>query len=103
MTVSETRQSVWMWLDIALILFSAAIILYPPVLHFRAFVIPICLVLMPVCFFARLRRLKAEGTGDLPLPALHAQVGRGRRLPTSALDWAAAIALLLATVYMSRG
>lgn len=101
---SDTRTSVlWTSLHVAIILSSAVIVLYPPILHFSTFLIPCCLVLMPVYFVLLLRHLKAEGTGDASLTALHAQAKRGRRLTTSALEWAAAIALLLSAIYMMRG
>lgn len=104
MTHSDTRTSgLWTFLHIAIILSSAAIVLYPPILHFGAFIIPCCLVLLPVYFVLLVRRMKADGTGSTSLTALHAQVKSGRRLTTSALEWAAAIALLLSAIYMMRG
>ena len=97
------RAALWMWLHIAVILSSAAIILYPPIRHFAAFFIPVAFVLMPVYFFMTIDRVRRDGTGNIPLGELHAQVKRGRRFSTSALEWAAVVALLLSTFYLSSG
>jgi len=93
-------SALWTWLNIAIILGSAAVILYPPVRHRMLFLTAYGAVLMPVVFFMRIRRAKAEGTGDIPFRELHAQVKRGRRLPVSALELAAAVALLISTLYL---
>jgi hypothetical protein len=105
MHAGARSSGLWMWLNIAIILVSAAIILYPPVRHFWVFIIAFSFVLVPVYFFLLIRRMKREGTGNIPLSELHAQVKGGRRLPTSALEWAAAAALLLSSIYslMSGG
>ena len=96
---SSSSLKVAFLLNIAIILGSAAIILYPPVRHRMLFLMAYGAVLMPVVFFMLIRRAKAEGTGDIPFRELHAQVKRGRRLPVSALELAAAVALLISTLY----
>ena len=104
MTHTPPRTSgLWTLLHIAIILASAAIVLYPPILRLGAFIVPCCLVLMPVYFVLLVRRMKADRTGNVPMSALHAQVKSGWRLPSSALEWAAAVALVLSTIYMARG
>jgi hypothetical protein len=104
MTSGESRSSaMWVWLHVAIILSTSAIVLYPPVRQFGAFMVPFGFVLMPVYFFLLLRRMKADATGKVPLSELHTQVQAGRRLPNSTLEWAAATALLLSTIYLSAG
>jgi hypothetical protein len=95
------RSGLWTWANIALILFSTANILHPRVRHAGAFQIAY-LALLVVYFFLMIRRLKADGTGDVPLGKLHDEVKRGRRLPKSTpLEIAAVVALMLSS-YFSR-
>jgi hypothetical protein len=65
--------------------------------------IPFSFVLLPAYFYLLIRGVKEDKAGDIPLGELHAQVKDGRRLPKSGLTWAAAIALLLSTIYASSG
>jgi hypothetical protein len=92
----ENRQSVWwMWSNIAVIVFSAMLVLYPPVRHFGAFMIPFGL-LMPIHFVFLIRRERAAGRANLSIGELYAQAKAGRRLRPPPLEIAATIALLLA-------
>jgi len=96
------RSATWTWLNIGVILFAAAIVLYPPFRHSWAFAIA-ALVLLPVYFIGLIRHLKANGTGNVPMGELHSQVKAGRRLPRDPLETAAAVAILLATIFLMRG
>jgi hypothetical protein len=92
-----------MWLNIAVILYSAAIILYAPFRHSTPYAV-VTLVLIPTFCIVQVRRMKADGTGDVSLSELHSQVKAGRRLPRSSpLENAAAAAILLASYFLYRG
>jgi hypothetical protein len=86
----------WTGLNIVLILYAAVIVLFPPVRQVHAFTWPFLFGLGPVYVIVELRRLKADGTGNIPMGELYRQVKAGRRLRTSALETAASVAFVLA-------
>jgi hypothetical protein len=96
-------SALWNGLHFAVILGSAAIVLFPSARHFLPFLIPFGLVLVPLFFLANIRAVRQDGAGALPLGEIHEQVKRGRRLPKSGLTLAASVALALATFFMTSG
>ena len=104
MTSSGIRGSnLWTWTHIAVIIACAVLVLYPPALHLQAFMLPFGFVLMPLCFYLHIRSIKEDKLAGLSLGELYTQAKGGRRFPKSGLATAAAIALLLATVFSASG
>jgi hypothetical protein len=89
-----------MWLNIAVILFSAALVLYPPVRRIGVFIVPFGLLLMPAYFVLLIRRERAAGHGSASVGELYSQAKAGHRLRPQALEIAAAVALLLAVAVL---
>ena len=101
MLQTQTRQSTgWTWLNIAVILSSTVIALYPPARHAAIVVIPFGLVLTPIYFIAMVRRERAAGRGNVALGELYQQVKAGRRLRQSPLELAAVVSFVLAVATM---
>lgn len=88
----------WIGLNIAIILSSAVPVLYAPARHMGAFLLPFGGILGPAYFLVLLRRLRAEGTGNLSIGEIHAQAKAGRRLRVNHLETAAAVAMLMASI-----
>jgi hypothetical protein len=98
---AASQPSWWIGLNIALILCSAVIVLFPPMSHVHAFTLPFLLLLCPAYLVAHIRRMKADGTGNMPIGELYRQVKAGRRLPRNTLlETAAMIAFVLATMHL---
>lgn len=96
-------SNLWTWTHITVIVACGVMVLFPPAQHFKAFMIPFSLVLMPFYFYLLIRSVKEDKTANLSMSELHTQVKGGRRLPKSGLMWAAAIAMFLASIYSSSG
>ena len=105
MAFNDMRNSTpWTWIHVSVILCCIAMVLYPPIRHFRPFMVPFTFGLMPACFYLHVQSLREDGAADLSPYELYAEVQRGRRLPGhSALLWATATALLSASVFAPTG
>jgi hypothetical protein len=77
--------------------FSAVFVLYPPVSHSPYFVIPFCLLLMPIIFALTIHRIRTE-RANLPLRELRARINNGEPLPMETLEIVATILIALAAV-----
>lgn len=91
----STKSAAWMWLNIGMIVFAAAIVLFAP--FRRPPVIAVFgLALVPayfVCFLWRQR------LGNVPLGQVYAQARAGKRLPWSTpLEVATAAVVILADI-----
>lgn len=93
-------QVLWTWINIAIILYCTASVLYPPIRHYGPLMVVYGLLLL-ACFILHIRRMKADGTGSIPLGELRAQVKRGRRLPKDPLGTAAVVAMTVSSIYLS--
>jgi len=102
MILDFQRPAMWMWLNICVIVASAATVVYPPVRQQGAFIVAIA-VFAVVYFGMLVRRLIADGTATSTVRQVHAQVKQGRRLPRYPLETAAAIALLASSLYAASG
>jgi uncharacterized membrane protein YidH (DUF202 family) len=104
MTLRTIRGSIlWNCLHFAIILGSAAIVVIPAVRHVRGFMMSFGLILVPLFFLACILAVRQDGTGQHSLGEIHRQVKRGRRLPKSSLTLAAAVALMVAAMFMTTG
>lgn len=103
MQFKANLSKAWPWLHLSVIAASAVVILDPAARHHGVFMIPFCLILIPAYFFLLLRRLKRDGLGHATLNQLHTKVKAGAHLRVTSLEWAAAVALLLASISLASG
>jgi len=98
MTKSVQRPALWMWLNMLVIVGSAASVFYPPILHMGPAIV-LGMALGILYFVLRLLRLKADGTAHSTARQLYARARADGRLPQYPLEGAAVIALLMASIY----
>lgn len=97
---NDSRAALWTWLNIGVILASAASVFFPAIRHAGGFIAANA-ALMAIYLVVLIRRLRAQGLGDLTPHEIYSQAKQGRRLPKDPLQTAAAIALFVSTIYAS--